>query len=212
MEFELSTSCYVVPETVRVTVLFCMAWPIIAAALFRRHETSAGPMAAIAVPFALSVGLTWYGLYGTLFLVARYGKGAATAAGITESFAPILLGFVTALAVLVAAALRRHRPFLDRTTAMLFALPLLGFIGALVFAKSLSRSAWTMGFSIAVSVIALIVAIAAVVWTLLTGRGRITTRPIPYGVTAITLLLIVTCGVAWQTAHHYRDLAMHGWR
>ena len=200
------------------TILACMFWPILAGGLLRRRETSAAPIAAVVVPLALSVALMWHGLFNAFRGMPRFGAQQFPwmAAGIADAFSVIDFGAFSALAVVIVTALCRHRPVLDRTTASLVAMILLGILAALAYSQWLAMGgAVRMShgyFLIAAAIVSLLVAVAALGWTVLTGRGRISPRPIRYGVPAAALFLVVTYGLAWQSSQHYLDIVKQGWR
>jgi hypothetical protein len=214
---ELS-SVHPYPSTAaQVTALFCLFWPILVAGLLRKREISAAPMAAMAAPLAFSLASVFDGLCNVMRGMAISGSGgrASVAAGAADALFMLATGTVSAVVVLIIALLRRHRPFLDRMTVFLFAVVLLGVIEAIVLVNWLGSGppqSWHFHLAVATTVLARLVAIAALVWSFLAGLGRITSRPIPYGVTAIASLWVIGGVIVWQIIQHHRDIAMHGWR
>lgn len=157
-----------------LAVVLCFFWPIIAAGLLRSRQTSTAPIAAIVAPFAVSVALMWHGLYNVLLGMARSGAWRPAAMfGVSDALSAIKIGAASALAVAIIAALRRHRPVLDRTTASLVALTLLSVFAVLAYSRWLALGGVPQiahgYFFVAGAIASVIVAAAAVVWAFLEG-------------------------------------------
>lgn len=217
-EFNIST-VYVQYGLVHYLVLIALLVWLLFAALFLRSRTrSAAPVAAMLVPFAVSLAGVWDGLSGTVRGMVVSGAGNASAsAGFAEALTSLRSSVVVAFVIAAVAAFRRYRPIFDRVTAVLFAVIALGVVAALLFARSIQDPP-AIGRAHEVTlvigkIVSTLVALIAAVWTFLTGRSRITTRPLPRAFTIAALLVITALGVAVHRAvQHYRDVAGSRWR
>lgn len=213
MEMTLVTNCSSPSLITKLIVLCCLFWPIAAASFLSPRSKSAGPIAAALVPLALSVGGMLIGLLRTLEGMAISGSGrggAAAAAGIAEALAFLMTGACFAVIVIVVAAIRRHRPFVDRLTAVLFALLFAEVAGALFISATIASGMWQFYATLTGAGVAGVVALIAAVWTFLTGRGRVSSRPLPFGVWAIAVLCVVTGVIVWRWVLHYMAIARFG--
>ena len=196
----------------QLIVLICLFWPFLAASFLSRRETSAGPTAAVLVPLALSVGGMMWGLDRTLGgLAISRPPGAAAAAGIAEAFAFSGTGALFALFVIIVAAIRRHRPFVDRLSVVLFALLAVEIALALFIGSTIGSGRWQFYACVTGAIAAGLIAVIAGVWTFLTGRGRVSSRPLPYAIPVVTLLCVVIGFIVWRSVQHYVAIAMFGW-
>jgi len=110
--------------------------------------------------------------------------------------------------VIVFTALRRHRPIVDRMTALLVGVFLADWVGALFAGAVLVERTVPAALLIAGAIVAGAVALVAVVWTFLTGRGRVSTIALPHGVAVVAILVMVMSVIVWKLAHGYMDIAM----
>jgi len=218
--FSLTTACYYVPLALRLGICACLLWPLLAARLLRRGETSAAPLAAIAVPLAITVGLVWHGLSTTArgLMIAGTARPAAVGAALAEAMWCLPVGVFFGIVVAVAVAIRRHRPMLDRMTAAMFAVLFVNIAGALLMARSLNHDSPVMDARIVASILvagmigSALVVLTAVAWTFLCGSGRVISRRIPHGVTMALALLLVVEGAGFLAMQQYREQAMSGRR
>jgi hypothetical protein len=215
METELEMSpiaiCVYVPVIMRLIVLACFLWPFISVSFLARRATSAGPIPAALVPLALSVAGMFNGIHRTLEGMAMLGDtrvGAAVSAGLAEALAFPGIGAFFAVLVATVAAIRRHRAFVDRVTATIFVVLVAGTIGGICIAANLVREQLQFAACLTGAAIAAITAIVAAVWTFRTGRGRTTSRPIPYGVVAIVALSVILGLYLRQEVLHYAAIAI----
>ena len=191
----------------KLLVLICFFWPFVAISFLPRRGKSAAPVVAALVPLALSSVDVWLGLMSVTRGMAITGVGErATAAGIADSLARLFIGGCFAIAVIVFAAIRRHRPIVDRMTAMLAAVFIVNVIGVLI-AGAMIRQV-IVAVLIAGAIVAGIVAVAAIVWTFQTGRGRVTSAALPHGVAVVAILMVVIGVIVWELAHGYLTFAM----
>lgn len=211
MEMEFTVIHSTPTTTAKLVVLSCLFWPFVAASLMSQRGKSASPVAAALVSLAVSGAGAWLGLVRTLEGVAITGGGThSAAAGIAESLRMFFVGGCFALVVIVFAALRRHRPIVDRMTATLVAVLIVDVIGALFAAAMVSTRAVGFPVLIAGAIVAGVVAAVAIVWTFLTGRGRVSSSALPHGVTVVAILLAVIGVIVWELAHGYAAFAMSG--
>jgi hypothetical protein len=209
MEMTLATNCSSPGLLAKLLILACLFWPFIAASFLSRRSTSAGPMAAVLVPLALSVSGMLMGLYRALEGMSISGGGrAAVSAGIAEALMFLRIGAFFAVIVLIVAAIRRHRPFVDRLTAALFALLVAETIGALFLAANIGKEPWQLHACLIGASIAALTAVVAAVWTFRTGRGRATSQPIPYAVIAFVATSILLGVFIREATVHYMMIAM----
>lgn len=190
----------------KLIVLFSLVWPFIVAAWLAKRGKSAAPVAAALVPIALGVADTWLHLANVTAIDGSGPLVHAIAAGTAEALLTIFTGCCFALGVLLFAAIRRHRAFLDRTTAVLIAIVLLDVVGAFVMATDL-RSLYASA-AIAAAAVAGIVAFLAILWTVLTGRGRRSSAPIPYGLPISAAAFVALVAITWTIVDSYREFAM----
>ena len=213
MDFSTATVCSTPSLTAKLIILICLFWPFIAASFLSRRGTSAGPIAATLVPLALSVGGAFIGLHNTLRGLAISGSrpgGAAAAAGVAESLTFLTTGAFFAMIVLIVAAIRRHRPFVDRVTAVLFSMLIVEVAGALYMGATLANGRWQFYSSLAGAGVAGVIAIIAAVWMFLTGRRRVSSRLLPYGLPVLAVLCAVTSVIVWRWVQHFIVIAKFG--
>ncbi|HYC61625.1 MAG TPA: hypothetical protein VEK79_18865 [Thermoanaerobaculia bacterium] len=209
---DLSSTHVHYPPSYTLPVLFCVLWTFIVLALLTRRGRSAGPVAAALVPLALFTAATCVGLINTTRGMAISGSGgrASVAAGIAESFGALYAAAFFMATVAVFAAIRLHRPFADRLTATLFAVLMIDIVAARVAAGTLAQMTWQSYVAAAGVITALLIAIIAVVWTVLVGRGRVNSRALPYGITIMLAVAVIAGVMVWQTIQQYRAIAMYG--
>lgn len=208
-DMSLMTVCVTPSPIARLIVLICFFWPFIALSLLSRRATSAGPVAAALVPLALSGTGVWFGLIRTMEGRSLIGGGtAAVAAGIAEALTMLYMGGFFAILTIAFAAIRRHRPIVDRMTAALLALLILSLTGALFSAAAIANGAGNISLFLAAAIVTAALAVAATIWTYLTGRGRAPSTPLPHGLPVATILIAVMGVVVWELAHGYIAIAM----
>ncbi|HEU4887026.1 MAG TPA: hypothetical protein VFV49_04005 [Thermoanaerobaculia bacterium] len=205
----LMTVCVTPSPITQLIVLICFFWPFIAMSLLSRQGRSAGPVAAVLVPLGFFGAGTWLGLIRVMEVRALFGGGShAVAAGIAEALAMLYIGGFFAAAVIVFAAIRRHRPFVDRMTAALLTVLIASLTAALFSAAVISNGSGHLYLFLTAAIVTAVVAMVAMVWTYLTGRGRVPSAPIPHGVPVATVLIVVMGVVIWELAHGYTMFAM----
>jgi len=213
MDISLATDCSTPSFIAKLIVLICLFWPFIAASFLSRRGTSAGPIAAALVPLALSVAGMLMGIVRVIEGMAFAGSprlGAAVSAGIAEALGFTGIGAGFTLLVVIVAAIRRHRPYVDRLTATIFALLFAEVIAALFLVRSIANERWQLYAWLTGAVLAAIVAIVAAFWVFRTGRGRTTSQPIPYGITIFVIASVVIGVLVWQSVQHYALIARFG--
>jgi hypothetical protein len=209
MDMSVTSVCVTPSLVVKLIVLISFFWPFVAMSLLSRRGRSAGPAAAVLVPLALAASGVWFGLARVMRGMAISGGGVqATAAGITEALSMLDQGGFFAVMLIVFAATRRHRPIVDRTTAALFTVLLVDVIGALFAAVMVANRPATFPLLIAGAIVGALIAMAAMIWTFLTGRGRVSSGPLPYGVPVVAITIVVMGVIVWQLSHGYAAFAM----
>ena len=209
MEMEFSSAHFHPSLAAQLVVLFCLFWPFVAVSLMAGRARSAAPVAAALAPLAVSGIGAWLGLADVAWARAITGGGrASSAAGVAESLMMFFLGAFFALVVIVFAAFRRHRPIVDRMSAALVTLFLASWIGALISGAALIERTVPEAFPFAGAIVAGAVALAAIVWTFLTGRGRVSSAALPYGVPVAAILTTIMAVIVWELAHKYIDIAL----
>lgn len=200
----------------KLIVLFDLLWPFIVAAWLPKRGKSAAPIAAALVPLALGAMDAWLGIQRSMWGMSVTGDGShAVAAGLAEALFFVVSGACFAMAVLLFAAIRRHRPFVDRMTATLFAIVFASVVGAHYVAMQLSQRAPARPLLDAIyrscvpaAIVAGIVAFLAILWTFLTGRGRRSSAPIPYGLPISAAAFVALVAITWTIVDSYREFAM----
>ena len=209
MEMEFSSVHWHPSLAEKLALLFSLFWPFVAVSLMAGRSRSASPVTAALVPLAACGAAAWLSLVNVAEGVAVSGtRGAAAAAGIAESLTMLFAGVFFALAVIVFAAIRRHRPIVDRLTAWLIAVFLADWIGALAAGAALLNRAVPTTVLFIGATVAAMVAAGAVTWTFLTGRGRVSSTALPHGALIAAVLLVAMGVIVRQIVQGYMDIAM----
>ena len=177
----------------QLVVLFCLFWPFVAVSLMAGRARSAAPVAAALAPLAVSGIGAWLGLADVAWARAITGGGrASSAAGVAESLMMFFLGAF----------------FIAIVRLNLLTLFLASWIGALISGAALIERTVPEAFPFAGAIVAGAVALAAIVWTFLTGRGRVSSAALPYGVPVAATLTTIMAAIVWELAHKYIDIAL----
>jgi len=188
------TDCSPPSHMAQLCVIISLFWPFLAASFLSRRGTSAGPIAAVLVPLALSVAGMLMGIVRAIEGMTIMGTpriGAAVSAGIAEALGFTGIGAGCTVLVIIVAAIRRHRPYVDRLTATIFALLFAEVIAALFLVRSIANERWQFYAWLTGAAVAAIAAIVAAFWAFRTGRGRTTSQPIPYGITIFVIASVI---------------------
>lgn len=212
MEMEFTYVCVLRPVWWRLAVMLCVFWPFIAISFLSRRGRSSAPLTAMLLPLTVALCGTWIGIASVLrgMAVSGSGRGAAFAAGLAESIGTLSIGAFSAVAVALAALIKRHRPVADRFTTVLALFFVADTIAALLFARFATFEIASLVF-VGMGVAAAI-AVATAVWLFLVARNRVAPSPLPFAVPAMAIVVLALGFVVWYHVQRYQDIAKHGSR
>lgn len=183
--------------TTELAAFFCLAWPLFAWLFFRRGGRSSAPVTATLIPLAITLTEAWLG-------IARVIEGRTIPGGVVrwliEGLMMLLFGALSAGGVAIVALLRRHRPVLDRVSAILIVL-WIAVTNVVLFGR------YTTVLPFVGAGVAGLIAITAFVWLVVVARGRGTSRPVPFGAPVAAGSMILVLVVVWQRVHDYVQMA-----
>lgn len=208
---ELSFVCIHHGAAVQAVTLFCILWPFATLAFLRSRQTSTAPVLAVLLPIAVAECGSWIVLadvVGAMALARR--SPMATAAGSAEALCILSVAAFSAALIAVFALVRRHRPVMDRFSAVLAAVLLIEIVAAMIFAARLAPSKSLILFALVSAGAVFLIALAIAVRIIAVLRGRIRSRAIPYAVAVAVVLYIVTAVVVYREIERYVDIAQHG--
>jgi len=138
------------------------------------------------------------------------GGRASASAGIAEALiTPYAAAFSVALIALVAL-IRRHRPFLDRMTAVLAVACLVELLAAVLFSARIAPVMRHLTLAFVWAGIALNVAVITALRLFFVVRRLVLVRAIPFGVAVTALAFASAALLVYNEVHRYMYIAIHG--
>ena len=198
--------------TIQLIVLFCFLWPFATLTFLARRQTSPAPVLAVLLAVAVAECGMWIGLINTLVGLALSGSARlAASAGIAETLMVLPLVLFSTALIALFALIRRHRPSIDRVTAVLVVILIVEILAALIYAARITPSMAFYRLALVGLGTSVFMAVVIATWIVLVVRVRVRSHPIPFAVPVAVLLYAAVALLVNREAHRYMDIARHGY-